>query len=203
MRIQKQETPAKERFLETAQRLMLDKGYTATTIDDICSEARLTKGSFFHYFRSKEDLGKAVLDRFVSTTFEEERESGIFDEPDPLKKIYGYLDYVADVNRRPGHQVGCLIGNFAQVLSLSHPDIRLLCDRHFSWWAGLMKAVMDEANALYVPEKEVDTQGLAEHVIAVIEGSLILARAKQDGGVVEKNINNLKEYIKMVFGQNP
>ena len=202
MKTAREDTPAKTKFLETAQKLMLSRGYTATTVDDICSEAGLKKGSFFHYFKSKEELAKAVLDRFVSTTFQAEVEAGLFDEPDPLRKVYGYLDYVASINKKPGHQAGCLIGNFAQVLSDSHPDIRVQCDKHFSWWAGLVKAALDDAKARYVPEKPLDTQGLAEHVIAIIEGSLILSRAKQDSGaVVEKNIHNLKAYLKTIFGQ--
>jgi len=200
MKTPKENPPAKEKFLGTAQRLMLSKGYTATTIDEICLEAGLTKGSFFHYFKSKEDLGKAVLDRFVANTFRAEQEAGLFVEPDPLKKIYGYLDYIISVNKGPGHQTGCLIGNFAQVLSESHPEIRALCDRHFSWWAGLMESVMNEAAAVYAPQKKIDAQGLAEHVIAVIEGSLILARAKGDPGpIMERNINNLKGYLRTVF----
>ncbi len=140
MRTAKENPPAKEKFLDTALRLMLVKGYTATTVDEICAEAGLTKGSFFHYFKSKEDLGKAVLDRYVSKAYKDEQDAGLFDEPDPLKKIYGYLDYIVSMNKSPGHQIGCLLGNFAQVLSDTHPEIRLLCDRHFSWWAGLLKA---------------------------------------------------------------
>jgi TetR/AcrR family transcriptional repressor of nem operon len=146
-------------------------------------------------------MGKVLLNRFVSSTFKAEQEAGLFDEPDPLKKVYGYLDYIARDNKEPGHQIGCLIGSFAQVLSDTHPEIRLLCDRHFSWWAGLVKEVLDDAKALYAPQKDIDTQGLALHVIAVIEGSLILARARQDAGVVESSANNLKDYLSKVFGR--
>ena len=67
----RQENPAtREKLLETAQHLMLAKGYTATSVEEICEAADLTKGSFFHYFASKEDLGKAVLDRYVNTMFQ-------------------------------------------------------------------------------------------------------------------------------------
>ncbi len=202
MKTARVDAPAKIKFLETAQRLMLSRGYTATTVEDICTEAGLKKGSFFHYFKSKEDLAKAVLDRFVSETYQAEVEAGLFEEPDPLRKVYGYLDYVASINRKPGRQIGCLIGNFAQVLSDSHPEIRAHCARHFSWWSGLVKTALDEARVRYTPEKAIDTQALAEHVIAVIEGSLILSRAKQDSGaVVESNIHNLKGYLKTIFGQ--
>jgi len=199
MKTAKQNPIAKEKFLDAAQTLMLAKGYNATTIDEICAEAGLTKGSFFHYFKSKEDMGKVLLNRFVSDTFHAEQEAGLFDEPDPLRKAYGYLDYVARVNKEPGRQIGCLLGNFAQVLSESHPEIRLLCDRHFTWWAGLIQDVLDDARSRYAPQKDIDTGSLAEHVIAVLEGSLILARARKDATVVEKNVHNLKEYLRTVF----
>ncbi len=56
--------PTKEKLLDTAIGLMLKKGFTATSVDEICQTAGLTKGSFFYYFESKEDLADAALHRF-------------------------------------------------------------------------------------------------------------------------------------------
>ena len=64
MRTAQTHSPTKEKLLEAAQQLMLAKGFPATTVDEICEAAGFTKGSFFHYFESKEHLGKEVLDRF-------------------------------------------------------------------------------------------------------------------------------------------
>src|SRR5689334_24216214 len=64
MRTAQTYTPTKEKLLDAAQQLMLSKGFPATTVDEICDTAGFTKGSFFHYFESKEQLGKEVLNRF-------------------------------------------------------------------------------------------------------------------------------------------
>ncbi|MGH2670894.1 MAG: TetR/AcrR family transcriptional regulator, partial [bacterium] len=59
--------PSKARLLDAAERLMLAKGFEATTVDEICGAAKLTKGGFFHYFHSKEDLGRQLLERFCAS----------------------------------------------------------------------------------------------------------------------------------------
>ena len=186
-------------MLEAAQRLMLAKGFTATSVEEICAAAELTKGSFFHYFRSKEELGKAVLDYFMASMFQSLRDSPHFQHSDPLSRIYGYIDFMIEVSRDPERSSGCLLGNFAQVLSDTHPDIRVLCAHHFSRWAGILKHELDAAVAGLPRQSGVDTQVLAEHFIALFEGSLTLAKTRQDFGIIERNLRNYQQYLKSIF----
>ncbi|HET6465945.1 MAG TPA: TetR/AcrR family transcriptional regulator [Nitrospiria bacterium] len=190
---------AREKLLDAAQRLMLVKGYPATTIDEICSAAKLTKGSFFHYFESKEDLGKALLDRYASAGQRMEWSALRMNNRDPLERVYGYLDFSARLYQRPHGRNGCLLGNFAQELSDTHPEIRSLCAKRFDEWAAMFKRALDEAKIKHRPRATLDTQGLAEHFIAVLEGSLILGKAHRDMGIVRKNLRHFKQYLKMVF----
>ncbi len=86
----------KEKILEEAQKLMLTKGFNATTVEEICEAAGVTKGSFFHYFESKEDLGKTVTEYYW------QKMSGLIGNApfrkysDPLRRIYGFIDYFID-----------------------------------------------------------------------------------------------------------
>jgi len=66
MRAAQKDSPTKTRLLDAAERLMLAKGFSATTVDDICETAKLTKGSFFHYFESKDELGEELLEHFCT-----------------------------------------------------------------------------------------------------------------------------------------
>jgi len=192
-------SPTKEKLLEAAQRLMLAQGFPATTVDEICEAAGLTKGSFFHYFESKEDLGKAVLDRFCSSMFQIAQEGPFHKKRDPLQRVYGWVDGYIEMSKNPALQNGCLLGTFTQELSDTHPGIRALCTEHFAQWAEMLKRDLDEAKAKYAPKAPFDTQSLAEHLIAVLEGSLIIAKAKQDRGVLEKNLQHFKRYVKSLF----
>ena len=190
---------AKEKLLDAAERLMLTKGFVATTVDEICHEAGLTKGSFFHYFKSKEDLGKAALDRFCQVRLELMQGSPSQKKTDPLERIYGWIDFAIEMSKSPMAQSGCLLGNFAQELSDTHPKMRSSCARHFTDWAGLLKKELDEAKARHRPQALLDTTSLAEHLIAIIEGALIIAKAKQDMAVMEQSLLHFKRYVKSLF----
>lgn len=194
-------SPAREKLLEQAQELMLAKGFGATTVDEICKAAGLTKGSFFHYFPSKEDLGKAVLDRFCESRFEMRRRSPLLKRQDPLERLYGWVDSAIEASKSPMARKGCLLGDFAQELSDTHPKFRSQCAQLFAYWAEQLKKELDEAKARYLSKTRLDTQGLAEHFIAVLEGSLILGKAKQDMKVVEQNLLHFKRYLQALFGR--
>lgn len=198
MRTRKGNPAAREKLLEMAQHLMLAKGYTAASVEEICEAASLTKGSFFHYFASKEDLGKAVLDRYVYTMLQAAQNAPFFKKSDPLQRLYGYIDFMIEVSKDPARRSGCLLGNFAQVLTDTHPEIRTLCAAHFRLWADMLKEELDAAKAVY-KVKGVDTGTLAEHFIALFEGSLMLAKTRQDLGVIATNLSHFKNYLKTIF----
>jgi len=198
MRTPQENPAAKEKLLDTAQHLMLAKGYTATSVDEICEAASLTKGSFFHYFASKEDLGKAVLDRYVLSMFQAVRNAPFMKKKDPLQRLYGYIDFMIEVSKDPARRSGCLLGNFAQVLTDTHPEIRTQCAAHFRQWADMMKQELDAAKAAH-KVKGLDTGTLSDHFIALFEGSLMLAKTRQDLEVIANNLRHFKNYLKIIF----
>jgi TetR/AcrR family transcriptional repressor of nem operon len=199
MRTARAQSPTKEKLLEAAQQLMLAKGFPATTVDEICDTAGFTKGSFFHYFESKEHLGKEVLDRFYCS-FQQRIQQGSFrKKSDPLQRVYGYVDRFIEMSKNPELPCGCLLGNFTQELSDTHPEIRSLCVQRFAEWAAPFKQDLDEAKAKYASKAPFDTQSLAEYLIAVLQGSMILAKAKQDKRVVAQNLQHFKQYVKNLF----
>ncbi len=198
MRTRQENPAAREKLLETAQHLMLAKGYTATSVEEICEAANLTKGSFFHYFKSKEDLGKVVLERYINATFQAIQNAPFFKKSDPLQRLYGYIDFMIALSKDPARRSGCLLGNFAQVLTDTHPEIRTQCAGHFRLWADMLKQELDAAKAAY-NVKGLATGTLADHFIALFEGSLMLAKTRQDLDVVANNLNQFKKYLKSIF----
>ncbi len=198
MRTPQANPAAKEKLLDTAQHLMLAKGYTATSVEEICEAANLTKGSFFHYFASKEDLGKAVLDRYVVSMFHLVRAAPFMKKKEPLLRLYGYIDFMIEVSKDPARRSGCLLGNFAQVLTDTHPEIRTQCAAHFHLWADMLKQELDAAKAMH-KVKGLDTGSLADHFISLFEGSLMLAKTRQDLDVVANNLQHFKNYLKNIF----
>jgi TetR/AcrR family transcriptional repressor of nem operon len=198
----KKSADTKERLLDGAEQLMLAKGFVATTVDEICAAAGVTKGSFFHYFKSKEDLGKAALERFCEVRARLMQENSSRKKTDPLERVYGSIDAAIEMAKSPLAKNGCLLGNFAQELSDSHPKMRSLCAQRFAEWAVVLKKELDEAKAQYLPKSRLDTDSLAEHFIAIVEGALILAKAKQDMGVLGKSLRHFRRYLESLFEQD-
>src|SRR5262245_38178223 len=124
MRTTEGDSPTKQKLLDAAEELMRANGYTATSVDDVCEKAGLTKGSFFHYFKSKEHLGMEVAGRFFSAKKELFRSAPFRQKQDPLQRVFGYVDFLIEMARHPEAGKGCLLGTFVQELSDSHPNIR-------------------------------------------------------------------------------
>jgi len=193
------ESPTKEKLLDGAQELMLAKGFAATTIDEVCEQAGVTKGGFFHYFQSKDQLGKEVLERFcVSGRHMHEAFCGR--ETDPLKRVYRYIDGAIAIAQDPAMSKGCLLGVFSQELCDTNPQIRQACKRGFEDWAKGFAGELARAKAKHAPRVSFDPRELAEHLIAVMEGSMILGKAKRDMTVVAQNLRHYKAYVKSLFG---
>jgi TetR/AcrR family transcriptional regulator, transcriptional repressor for nem operon len=201
MRKAKTDSPTREKLLEAAQELMLAKGFTATSVDEVCAAAGLTKGSFFHYFEGKEHLGRVVAERFFSARKELFRSAPYRQFKDPLERVFGHVDFLLEMSRSPSAGKGCLLGTFAQELSTTYPAIRSVCEGCFSAQADSVKQDLEEARSLYAPDARWSPQSLAEHLIAVVQGALILAKVKQDPRVLEESLLHFREYLKCVFGK--
>src|SRR5262245_9952451 len=201
MRTANPESPTRDKLLDAAQDLMLAKGFTATSVDEICDAAGVTKGSFFHYFDGKEELGRVLAERFFKSMRQRFATAPHRQKKDPLDRIHGFLDMVVGRGRTAGAGKGCLLGTFVQELFETHPGIRDVCADCFAEQAAFLAADFAEAKAKYVPKARWDPRSMAEHLIAVIQGSIILAKAKQDAKPLEENARHFREYLKFVCAQ--
>ena len=200
MRTARTDSPTKRKLLDAAQRLMRIQGYAATSVEEICEAAKLTKGSFFHYFESKEALGRELLQRFCASMETEAAQCRSM-EPDPLKRVLAFVDGMIQAARAAGGGRACLLGTLAQELSDTHPGIRSVCAEGFARTAVLLERDLAAAKARYAPRSSVEPKSLAEHFTAVVQGSRLLARATRDPKVLERNLRHFRRYLESVFGR--
>lgn len=197
------DSPSKRKLLDAAEKLMLEKGYTATTVDDICASAGLTKGSFFHYFENKDDLGKAVLTHTMERRHKLAESAPYSKLDDPLDRVFGSLDFLAKMSHEmfqdPDMRAGCLIGNLTQELAYTHPDIRSKCADCLQEVALEIEGDLVAAKAKYEPRSRIDPHSLAEHFVAVMEGAFLLAKAQQNPNIVQANLTHFKSYLQCLF----
>ena len=202
MRAPQADSPTKVKLLDAAQELMLAKGYTATSVEEVCQAAGLTKGSFFHYFEGKEQLGREVAQRFADSMQQLFESAPFHQEKDPLDRVFGRVDFLIELSHRPRHgSPGCLLGTFAQELSATHPTIRSVCADCFDAVSRSFKQDLEEAKAKYAPRARWSPQSLADHLTAVAQGAMILAKARQDSTVMAESLTHFREYLKGVFAR--
>jgi TetR/AcrR family transcriptional repressor of nem operon len=187
------------RLLEAGQRLMLRRGFTATPVDEVCSEAGLTKGSFFHYFKSKDEFAEAVLDHNWSSTqlFLRSASDKVHD---PLDRLHRYLDLFVAVAADPRVEKSCLFGNLSQELAPTHLALRAACNQGFARWTEQVARELDEAKKAHPPAVDFDSASLAAHFVSIYEGSLVLAKAAGDAQVLADNVEHFRSYLVTLFG---
>lgn len=198
MKTQQRSTDTLEKLYNSAQKLMLEKGFVATTVDEICEAAKVTKGSFFHYFKSKEDLAKELVERFAETMGKAFNEKACCAGDDPLDRIYSYIDCAIEISQN-SEAKGCLVGTFSQELSESHPEMRKICGNLFTHMIEHFKKDIAEAKAQYIPKSPVRAEELAETFIALTQGAMILAKATDDRSVMERTLRHYRNYLKSIF----
>jgi TetR/AcrR family transcriptional repressor of nem operon len=194
---------SKARFLDAALRVIRAKGYSATRIDDVCEAAGLTKGSFFHHFESKEELGLAAADHFATMADRVFATAPYQQIEDPLDRLLGYVDFRRAILQGDLPDFTCLLGTMVQEVYDTHPAIRAACDRHISAHAASVARDIAAAKALYASDAPWDPEGLGLFTQAVIQGAFVLAKAKLGPDIAAECLTHLRRYLETQFERTP
>lgn len=191
-----------DQLLAAAERLMLQRGFWGTSVDDVCRAARVSKGAFFHYFDDKEALALAALDRFVMKMAWRVREAVASKDPsDAYGRICAYCDLVAESAQVRRSQQGCLIAAFVMESRSDDGKFAERCAAHFGAWIELLRHEFITALApVRWPNPGMPAE-LAQLCVCVIEGALILARGRGDPAIVVTALDHFKRYIAMMLEQ--
>ncbi len=193
-------TSKKEDLLNAALNLMLEKGFVATSVDEVCRAAKTTKGSFFHYFKSKEALGKELVVQFSQRVSDLMKSNSLAAGDDPLDRVYALIDTIIKTSEDPEFK-GCLLGIFSQELSNTHPEIIALCSKGFKRMAKMFRDNLAQAKAKYAPEASFDVSSLADCFVAIGQGSMVMMKAKKNRSIIKENLIHFKQYLKYLFGR--
>lgn len=193
---------AREKLLASALRLIRTKGYTATTVDDLCKDAGVTKGAFFHHFRSKDDLAVASARHWSHITSALFAAAPYHLPQDPLDRVLGYLNFRKELVRGEVAEYTCHVGTMVQDVHLSAPEIRDACHDSIFGHAQTLEADMEAAandRGITLPG---GAASLALHTQAVLQGAFVLAKASGDAEIVRDSIDHLIRYIRQIY-QSP
>jgi TetR/AcrR family transcriptional repressor of nem operon len=186
---------AKEKLVDAARRLMLSKGYAATTVDEICEEAGLSKGSFYHFFPTKEEIGLAALEAFHQRGQKRLAEGPYASIADPVERVFSFIDHAESVSKDLWSE-GCLLGTFSVDLAETHPAVRKRVSELFDKSIANMAKVFEPIASKN--KSGPSAQELAEHFISLLEGAIVLGKAYDDIKRIPESIREFKRYLQVL-----
>jgi TetR/AcrR family transcriptional repressor of nem operon len=203
-----QDTPRKgsdtrERILDVAEAAVLEKGFAATSIEELIAAVGITKSGFFYHFKDKNELAKALLVRYV------EREDALFDDlfhrADELNEdpLHGFLvglkmmsELMADL---PNGHPGCLVASFCYQDRLFDKEVRDLNAKAVLNWRKRFRERLELIAARYPPKGSVDLDDLADMLSVIADGGIILSRVVNDKQALSRQIMLYRDFIRAVF----
>jgi TetR/AcrR family transcriptional regulator, transcriptional repressor for nem operon len=186
----------RDQILDAAGRLIHLRGYHNTSLDDVLRESGVGKGNFYYYFKSKEGLGYAIIDRVVQGFLERTLEPAFADtEADPVEQIHAFLDRIVDIHRRRNCVGGCPMGNLASELSDVHEGFRQRLAEIFDHWRVKLADALERGRRRGRLRADLDAAGAAGFVVASLEGAILMAKVTRDISVLEKSVAELRHYL--------
>jgi TetR/AcrR family transcriptional repressor of nem operon len=190
---------ARSRLLAAAVTLIRRHGYAGTSVNDLCAAAGVTKGAFFHHFKSKDELGVAAADLWSETTGALFAKAPYHDHADALDRVLGYVAFRKELLQGGVPEFTCLVGTMVQETYETAPAIRDACDRSISGHAETLEADIAAAMRDRGMSPNWTARSLALHTQAVLQGAFILAKAKGGAEIAAESIDHLTRYLQFLF----
>jgi TetR/AcrR family transcriptional repressor of nem operon len=186
----------RDALVVAARRLMEVRGYQNTSLDDVLRESGVGKGNFYHHFRSKEDLGYAIIDQIISSFLERTLEPCFSDlEGHRLNQIRCFLARVLEYQRERRCVGGCAMGNLASELSDVHEGFRARLASVFTAWQERLTLALREAQTRGEVVPGCQPEGVAHFLVAALEGSILLSKVTKNIGVMEQCVIEIERYL--------
>lgn len=193
---------SRTRLLDAALNVFRARGYTATRVEDICAAAGLTKGSFFHHFKTKDELAIAAAGRWTEVTGELFRNADYHTPEDPVDRVLGYIEFRKQLLRGSLAEYTCLLGTLIQEVYDTNPPIRIACEQSIASHVATLTGDIEAARSFHAPRASWNAESLALHMQAVIQGSFIIAKARYGADPAAESIDHLKRYVAGLFGRS-
>lgn len=196
----RQPVETRQRLVAAARNLVLQRGFTGTGVDQICAEAGVTKGAFFHHFKSKDEIGRAALDDWAAFGM------GIYAtakaEPAryPLEHVHRFIDLMTGFLRESESPVTCVVGIMSQELALANPSLREVCAEYLGDWTAFARELLEEAKAAHRPQADFDSEEVAWFLNCLWQGSMLISKTRQDPRIAIRNLERSRSYIDGLFG---
>ena len=194
----------REKLMDLAYASIVEKGYAATSIEELVEAAGITKSGFFYHFRDKNDLARQLFDRFLN------EDEGIMDtlekrarelSDDPLQSFLIFLNvYAQMMDDMEALHPGCMVATVTYQERMFDADVRQMNVDYLRRMRERFVRWLEEIVARYPPRIPVEVEELADHLNVVVEGAIIQSKALRDESLMGKQTRLFRNHIKLLFG---
>jgi TetR/AcrR family transcriptional repressor of nem operon len=201
--VPKDGTATKERILDTAERLVIDNGFAATSLDQVIAEAGTSKGAFFHHFTSKLDLARALVDRYAAADLAHLDQAAARVQAaasDPAERVIAFIRvFEAGAGELMAAQSGCLYVSVLTEQQLALSGTRAQIASSIASWRATLAGMLREALADRPAAAAFDIDALADHLFVTFEGAFILSRAMNDPRHMRAQLTVLRQLVESLL----
>jgi len=194
----------RERILEAAESIILNRGYSGTSIEDILERAHITKGGFFYHFEGKNDLAVGLLERYRTNDrifFQELADRARELVEDPLQQMLLFLKLLAEAMANlPSVHPGCLVATFTYECEQVNEVVKSMNREVILEWRDTFKAHLELIDAAYDKRTDESADSLADMLTGIIEGGIVMSKALGDQSVLVEQILQYRNYLKLLYG---
>lgn len=197
----------RSRILDIAEARVLEKGFGATSIEELIAESGITKSGFFYHFRDKNELAKALIARYVDA--DETIYDRIFGRArelmdDPLQSFLLGLKLLAETMADlPNGHPGCLVATSCYYERLFNAEIQAMNREAALVWRKRFRGMFEEIMAVYPPREPIAVDDLADMVSTMLEGGIVMSKALGDPRCLERQILVMRSFVRLLFQPVP
>ncbi len=193
----------RERLLALAEAAVLEKGFAATSIEELIAAAGITKSGFFYHFKDKNELAKSLMLRYIAHN--DTVLADIFRRADELNEdpLHGFLvalkllaETVADL---PGAHPGCLVASYCYQDRMFDREVRELTREGVTAWRRLFLERIERIAARYKPRVPAGLEDLADMANTLVDGGIIMSKVLQDKSILPRQIMLYRDFVRMMF----
>jgi len=193
----------RDRILDAAERLVVEHGLAATSIDEILARAPASKGAFFHHFPTKNHLARALVERYAAADvgfLEDSMARAEREHDDPAAQLLAFVGFFVDASDElVAQQPSCLYVSYIYEQQLFEDGTNDIIRDTLLAWRERIAGKLGEATAARPPRIPLDLDALADHLVATFEGAFVIARATRDPSVMRKQLALARDLVALAL----
>jgi TetR/AcrR family transcriptional repressor of nem operon len=192
-----------KRILDAAQAMILDHGYAGVSVDQLISSLGLTKGAFFHHFKSKRELARTLIQRYSDEgvqLFSDNLARARKLSDDPLQQFLIFIGLYEEIFEGLTEPYpGCLLASYVMEMQQFDAEMRDIINVEFYLSRNELTQLIERIIEKYPPRAEVDPVSLADGFMSVFEGAFILEKSMEEAAITAQQLRHYKTYVELLF----